>query len=182
MIVTTIARTIRYSPTGNERRTSTIHATRNDRPTNTSTPPTIIRGMNPTTAAPKTTAASGTSAATSPAPRPSTSICCASAVRLSAWYPGIPPKRPVTTFTNPASRSASFVSRSVWSRSSTPPTLNRHAITATNTAVAIPADWSSTADQSAPPSARRVQSCQSRVEVNGPSSHSPSARPGSTTP
>ena len=37
----------------------------------------------------------------SPALRPSTAICCASDVRLSAWYPGIPPKRLDTTFTTP---------------------------------------------------------------------------------
>ena len=137
-IVSTIVRVIKYSPSGNERRMSTIHATRSDRPTNTSTPPTIMRGINPTSEAPKRTVARGTSAATRPAPRPSTAICWPRAVRLSAWYPGIPPKRPETTFTNPASRSSRLESRSVWSSSSTPPTLNRHPITATNTAVAIP--------------------------------------------
>ena len=74
-IVSTIAGTMRYSPSGNERRMSTSHATRSDNPTKTSTPPTIIRGINPTIEAPKATVASGTRAATRPAPRPSTSIC-----------------------------------------------------------------------------------------------------------
>ena len=76
--------------------------------------------------------------------------------------------------TTPASRSSSFESRSAWSSNSVPPTLNRHAITATNTAVAIPGVWWSTADQSAPAIAWMVHGCHSRVDWNGPSNQSPS--------
>jgi hypothetical protein len=56
----------------------------NDSPTYTSTPLTIARGISSTNDAPATTAANGTSAATSPARRASTFMCAASAVRLSA--------------------------------------------------------------------------------------------------
>ncbi len=44
---------------------------------------------------------------------------------------------------------------------------------ATKTAVAIPAHCPSTADQSAPVSARKVHGSHSRVDSNGPSSHRP---------
>ena len=53
-------------------------------------------------------------------------------------------------FSNPTSRSSRFESRSACSSSSVPPTLNRHPITATNTAVAIPGTSWNTADQSVP--------------------------------
>ena len=84
MIASKIARTTAYSSGGNNRRLSQTHSTMKARPRNTSTPPTIIRGISPTTSAPTTTAARGTSAATSPAARASTRMCAASAVRERA--------------------------------------------------------------------------------------------------
>ena len=85
MITAKITRTTAYSSRGSARRLSQTHSTMNDSPRNTSTPPTIIRGISSTTVAPNTTAASGTRAATKPAARASTFIRCASAVRLRAW-------------------------------------------------------------------------------------------------
>ena len=69
MIVARITRTTAYSNGGRVRRLSQTHSTMKARPRNTSTPPTIIRGISSMTAAPNTTAASGTSAAMSPAAR-----------------------------------------------------------------------------------------------------------------
>ena len=84
MTAARIASTTAYSSGGSNRRLSQTHSTMNARPRNTSTPPTIIRGISPTTSAPTTTAASGTSAAISPAARASTRMCAASAVKESA--------------------------------------------------------------------------------------------------
>ena len=174
MIVARISRTITYSTFGRVRRLSQTHSTMKARPMNTSTPPTMIRGINSTTAAPNTTAASGTSAATRPANRALTLMRSASAVRLSAWYPGMPPRAPETTLSTPASRSSWFESRSRRRTTSLPLTLNSIASTATNTAVAIPVHCPSTAPQSAPLNARTVHGCHSRADSNGPSSHRPS--------
>ena len=85
MIVAKITSTIAYSSLGKVLRLSQTHSTRNARPRNTSTPPTIARGISSTTAAPNTTAASGTRVATRPAVRALTCIRAARAVRLSAW-------------------------------------------------------------------------------------------------
>ena len=52
--------------------------------------------------------------------------------------------------------------------------LNKMAMAATSTAVAMAAACPSTADQSAPPSARNVHGCHSRADSNGPRSHPPS--------
>ena len=85
MIAAKITSTTPYSTGGRILRLSQTHSTRKARPRNTSTPPTIIRGISSITEAPNTTAASGTAAAISPATRASTFIRSASAVRLSAW-------------------------------------------------------------------------------------------------
>ena len=64
-----------------------------------------------------------------------------------------------------------------------PLTLNNAAITATNTAVAMPATWPSTADQSAPVIASGiVPGSQSRPAGKGPSSQSPSRTSSSVEP
>ena len=84
MIPVRITRTTTYSSFGSVRRLSQTHSTMNERPRKTSTPPTIMRGISSMTPAPNTTAASGTSVATSPAARASTLMRSASAVRLSA--------------------------------------------------------------------------------------------------
>ena len=84
MIPSRITTTTAYSRGGSDRRLSQTHSTMKASPRNTSTPPTIIFGISATTEPPNTTAASGTSAATSPAARASTRMCAASAVRLSA--------------------------------------------------------------------------------------------------
>ena len=62
MIPARITRTTTYSTFGSVRRLSQTQSTMNVRPRNTSTPPTIMRGISSITAAPNTTAASGTSA------------------------------------------------------------------------------------------------------------------------
>ncbi len=85
MIPTRITSTTAYSSGGSSRRLSQTHSTMKASPRNTSTPPTIIRGISPTTEAPNTTAASGTSAAIRPAARASTRMRSASAVSESAW-------------------------------------------------------------------------------------------------
>ena len=66
MIPTRITTTTAYSSGGSNLRLSQTHSTRKARPMKTSTPPTIIRGISPTTEAPNTTAASGTVAAIEP--------------------------------------------------------------------------------------------------------------------
>src|SRR3972149_2577832 len=66
----------------------------------------------------------------------------------------MPPRAPETTLSTPASRSSSFESRSRPRTTSLPLTLNSIAITATNTAGAIPAAWPSTAPPPARPGER----------------------------
>ncbi len=85
MITAKITSTTPYSSGGKTLRLSQTHSTRNARPRNTSTPPTIIRGISSITEAPKTTPARGTAAAISPATLASTLIRSARAVRLRAW-------------------------------------------------------------------------------------------------
>ncbi len=133
-------------------------------PRNTSTPPTIMRGISSITAAPNRRAASGTSEAMSPAARASTCMRSASAVMLSEWYPGAPPNAPETTLRKPALRSSPFVSRSRFTTSSAPLTLNRTPITATSTTVTMPAACPSTAHQSAPVRARKVHGWNSQPD------------------
>ena len=84
MTAAKIASTTAYSSGGSNRRLSQTHSTMKASPRNTRTPPTIIRGISPTTFAPNTTAASGTSAAIKPAARAFTRIRSASAVKESA--------------------------------------------------------------------------------------------------
>ncbi len=84
MIPTRITTTTAYSSGGSSFRLSQTHSTRKARPMKTSTPPTIIRGISPTTEAPNTTAARGTAAAISPAARASTRMRSARAVSESA--------------------------------------------------------------------------------------------------
>ena len=84
MIPSKITTTTAYSRGGSDRRLSQTHSTMKDRPRNTKTPPTIIRGISPTTSAPTTTAARGTRAAIRPAARASTLMRVASAVTESA--------------------------------------------------------------------------------------------------
>src|SRR5262245_54773403 len=163
-----ITRTTPYSSGCSAFRRSHSHSTMNVRPTNTSRPPTTIRGISPITDAPNTTAANGTQAPIRPAILAFTFMRSASAVRLSVWEPGTPPTAPEIRFASPASRSSRLVSRSRGGTDSVPETLNRTAITATNTAARTPAHWPSTADQSAPVIARSVHGCQRSGSSNGP--------------
>ena len=129
---------------------STIHVTMNDRPTNTSTPPTIIRGSNPTTEAPKKTTRERDERGNQTGRSPVDGHLLGERRQAEGVVPGDPAEE-ARRHVHPA-RVAQLLagSRSVWSSTSTPPTLNRHAITATNTAVTIPAACPRTADQSAP--------------------------------
>ena len=173
MIPAKITSTTAYSTLGSVRRLSQTQSTMNSRPRNTSTPPTIMRGINAIAAAPNTTAVSGTSEAISPVARASTFMRSARVVRLSAWYPGVPPNTPETTLRRPASRSSVFASRSRSSRISVPLMLNKTPITATNTTVTMPAACPRTAHQSAPVRARKVHGWNSQPERYGPSIQNP---------